>query len=94
MAPKTAIGIHKAKKTTKSSNTKIKRQAKPIVKIGTSSGLKLPTEDIRRKLLSYADEIQQYLGKVNAKVDFFDFAVEKSNKGLIVICEVKAIIAI
>lgn len=62
------------------------------MKIGSASGLKLPVEDIRGQLFSYADQIQQYLAKVNAKVDTFNFAVEKSDKGLVVDCAVKAMI--
>ncbi len=40
-------------------------------------------DDIKSKLLSYADDIQEYLGKVDAKVENYKFSVEKDGKSLL-----------
>lgn len=40
---------------------------------------------------SYDDQIQSYLGKVNAKVETFNFSVEKNDRTLAIDCQVKAV---
>ncbi len=41
-------------------------------------------DTVRKQLVTYGDEIQEYLGKVDAKVDAWKFSIEKQNEGLIV----------
>jgi hypothetical protein len=62
----------------------------PIISFNSSSGVQLPMDDIKTQLFSYADQIQTYLANVNAKVGAFNFGVEKSEKGIIIDCQVKA----
>jgi hypothetical protein len=80
------------KKSSKNITRKAKSKARQLIKIGSVSDLKLPVEDIKAQLISYGDQIQKYLGDVNAKVDAFNFGVEKSDNGLTIACEVKAVI--
>jgi len=41
-------------------------------------------DTVRKQLVTYGDEIQEYLGKVDAKVDSWKFTIEKQNEGLTV----------
>ena len=84
----------KGKVTSRSRKTskKTKNKTRQLIKLGNSSDMKLPVEDIKAQLLSYADQIQGYLGEVNAKVDAFNFGVEKGENGITIACEVKAVI--
>jgi len=41
-------------------------------------------DTVRKQLVTYGDEIQEYLGKVDAKVDSWKFSIEKQNEGLTV----------
>ncbi len=41
-------------------------------------------ETVRKQLVAYGDEIQEYLGKVDAKVDSWKFSFEKKDEGLTV----------
>jgi hypothetical protein len=41
-------------------------------------------DTVRKQLVTYGDEIQEYLGKVDAKVDAWKFSIEKQNEGLTV----------
>ena len=54
---------------------------------------KLPIEEVRKQLLSYASQIENYLGKVDAKVENFKFSVEISDKGLMIDAAFKATIS-
>ena len=54
---------------------------------------KLPTEEIRKQLLSYASEIEKYLGNVDAKVENFKFSVEVNDKALMIDAAFKATIS-
>jgi hypothetical protein len=59
------------------------------------SGLptKLPIDEVRKQLLSYASEIENYLGSVDAKIENFKFSVEKGNKSLTIDAAFKATIS-
>ena len=41
-------------------------------------------DGVKKQLVSYGDQIQEYLGEVDAKVDSWKFSIEKQNEGLIV----------
>jgi len=41
-------------------------------------------DTVRKQLVTDGDEIQEYLGKVDAKVDSWKFSIEKQNEGLTV----------
>ena len=86
-------GRSKSSARSKSKSRSRSSPRKTLLKIGSASNLKLPTEDIRAQLMSFGDQIQQYLNKVNAKVEAFNFSVEKEGKGLLVDCQLKALVA-
>jgi hypothetical protein len=77
--------------------TRAKGTAKKAAKVGVSS-LKtasdhLPIDQVRSQLLSYAGELQEYLGKVDANVENFKFGVEKTDSGLTIDGAFKATIS-
>ena len=84
-----------SRKSTRASSkkTRSKRASKPLLKLGPSN-VKLPIDEIRTQLLSFGDQIQRYLGDVNAKVETFNFGIEKSGGGLAIDCQVKAVIGV
>jgi hypothetical protein len=41
-------------------------------------------DGVKKQLVSYGDQIQEYLGEVDAKVDSWKFSIEKQNEGLTV----------
>jgi len=41
-------------------------------------------DSVKKQLISYGDQIQEYLGKVDAKVDSWKFSIEKQSEGLVV----------
>lgn len=47
-------------------------------------------DDIKNQMMGFANQIQSYLGDVNAHVEKFNFAVGKSDKGITIDCQVKA----
>lgn len=47
-------------------------------------------EDIRKQITTYGTEIQEYLKKVDARVDGYKFTVEKQGDGLEVEVQFKA----
>jgi hypothetical protein len=67
--------------------------AKVTGNIRSSMPTKLPIEEVRKQLLSYASEIEKYLGNVNAQVDNFKFSVEMGDKGLTIDAAFKATIS-
>jgi hypothetical protein len=54
---------------------------------------KLPLEEVRKQLLSYASQIEDYLGNVDAKVDNFKFSVEMGDNSLTIDAVFKATIS-
>jgi hypothetical protein len=84
-------GARRKKRSSKSSRS-AKSRSKPLIKLGSSSGVELPVEDIKGQLTTYANQIQDYLNQVNAKVDLFNFGVEKNDNNITIDCEVKAVI--
>ena len=61
-----------------------------LLKVGNVSGVKLPVDEIKTQLMTYADQIQGYLGNVNAKIETFNFGVDKSEDGITIDCHVRA----
>jgi hypothetical protein len=49
-------------------------------------------DSVRKQLVIYGDEIQEYLGKVDAKVGSWKFSIEKQDEGLIVDVALRATI--
>ena len=41
-------------------------------------------DTVKKQLVTYGDEIQEYLGKVDAKVDSWKFSLERRDEGLTV----------
>ena len=39
-------------------------------------------DDVKQQLATYGSQIQEYLGKINAKVEAYKFSVEKMENGL------------
>ena len=73
---------------------KVTTTRKKNIKISVPSSLvNLPSEAIRKQLLSYSDQIESYLRKINAKVDSFTFDVTNFDQGLTINCKLKATIA-
>ncbi len=62
------------------------------VKISVPS-VSLPTDAIKKQLLTYSDQIDSYLKKINAKVESFTFDVTNFDQGLTIDCKLKATIA-
>jgi predicted nucleic acid-binding Zn-ribbon protein len=47
-------------------------------------------DDARQQLTTYGNQIQEYLGKIDAKVETYRFSVEKIENGLLVDIAFKA----
>jgi hypothetical protein len=82
------------KKSSKGSITK--KTTKSIAKVASVKKrlpTKLPMDEVRKQLLSYASEIENYLGSVGAKIENFKFSVEKGDKSLTIDAAFKATIS-
>lgn len=49
-------------------------------------------DNVRERILSYENDIKQYLDQLNANVEYYKFSVEKHGDGLTVEVSVKATI--
>jgi hypothetical protein len=47
-------------------------------------------EDARARLASFGTQIQEYLGKADAKIETYKFSVEKTDAGIVVDATFKA----
>ncbi|MFI5420381.1 MAG: hypothetical protein ACHQ1H_05390 [Nitrososphaerales archaeon] len=47
---------------------------------------------VRNQLVSYGNQIQEYLSSIDAKVENYKFSVEKTANGLSIDCQFKAMI--
>ncbi len=47
---------------------------------------------VRNQLVTYGNQIQEYLSSIDAKVENYKFSVEKTPNGLSIDCEFKATI--
>ena len=83
------------KKNSKSSITKSATAsiAKAAGNVRDKIPSKLPVDEIRKQLLTYASEIEKYLGSAGAEVENFKFSVEKGDTGLIIDAAFKATIS-
>jgi hypothetical protein len=54
---------------------------------------KLPLEEVKKQLLSYASQIEDYLKNVDAKVDNFKFSVEAGDNSLTIDAAFKSTIS-
>jgi hypothetical protein len=76
---------------------KAKGAAKKAARVGVSSlkttADRLPLDQVRSQLLSYAEELQQYLSNINANVENFKFGVQKRDSGLTIDAAFKATIS-
>jgi hypothetical protein len=47
-----------------------------------SEKLNQSMDDVRGQLVSYGNQIQEYLGEIDAKVETYKFSIEKQEEGL------------
>jgi hypothetical protein len=47
-------------------------------------------DSVKNQLMTYGNQIQEYLGKIDAKVENYKFSVEKTDSGLSIDCHFKA----
>ena len=83
------------KKTRKGSITKSTKKslAKATSNVRKNLPTKLSMDEVRKQLLTYAKEIENYLGSVDAKVENFKFSVEKGDKSRTIDAAFKATIS-
>ena len=61
-------------------------------KSGHTVNLSQSMENVKSQLISYGNQIQEYLGKIDAKVENYKFSIEKTDGGLSIDCHFKATI--
>ena len=49
-------------------------------------------DNVKSQLMTYGSQIQEYLEKVDAKVENYKFSIEKTDTGLSIDCHFKATI--
>ena len=59
---------------------------------GRAINLSQSMDNVKSQLMTYGSQIQEYLGKVDAKVENYKFSIEKSDGGLSIDCQFKATI--
>ncbi len=47
-------------------------------------------DDARNQLLSYGNQIQDYLNRIQADVEGYKFSIEKTDQGFLIDCRIKA----
>ncbi len=88
--------ITKRKRTVKSSLLKVRKKAassRGPKKIATSLSSSLPVDIVREQLENYSKQIDQYLNKINAKIEIFNFQVDRTRGGLALDFELRATLA-
>ncbi len=75
----------------KDKTTEMKNTASENVKQWSQNQSK-SLDDAKQQLITYGSQIQEYLGKINAKVETYKFSVEKMENGLSVDIAFKATI--
>jgi hypothetical protein len=49
-------------------------------------------DSVKNQLMTYGSQIQEYLGKIDAKVENYKFSIEKTDSGLSIDCHFRATI--
>jgi len=61
-------------------------------KSGRTVNLNQSMDNVKNQLITYGNQIQEYLGKIDAKVENYKFSIEKTDGGLSIDCHFKATI--
>ena len=61
-------------------------------RIMATKELNQSVDAVKNQLVSYGNQIQEYLSSINAKVENYKFSVEKTPSGLAIDCQFKATI--
>ena len=56
----------------------------------TIGSIKPFPDDAKNQLLSFSNQIQDYLNRIHANVEGYKFSIEKTNQGFSIDCKVKA----